>query len=729
MLWPALIGRDILGFRDMMHNYGPMRELFWSGRISLWNDRAFGGSSVLADIVQQPFYLGQLLMRALHAPAWPGITIRIWMHTVLGMVAMYSLMRRFAGAEAASLGAAAFGLCGFSIADFSNPQWACAQMWVPAVLLATDHWATEGGAGRGCLLAVALPQSLLAGDVMLCALVAVVAGVWAVVRRNRPLQAILSEGAAIVLAAAVIASPQVVSTLRVMPSFARAAGLPRRVREQWSLHPVRIAELFVPRLFGPLFSEGFWGGFTVSPPWHRNYVHSIYAGAVGPALVALAVWRRRRGALPWVLIGCATLALALGTSFFHLYGRLGDWVPPLRVFRYPQRILALFSIAWAALMALGAATLEELPRSRRMGVALASFALGFAALATTAAFAPAAHPGSVWRSGAHLAAVAVASLAALLLRRHSLAALGLVLVTDLGVANAEMLGRLPRAPLQAPSAACEALDAARGQRRIGSFRVYVDQDALASGGAADWRQERVREYNYGKRNILEVCGYRQSVSLSSLDPADELRLWREVSPLRTLRVMGTRFAVTTPEAANWFGGVVRSSDPAWHFVVVELSDPSPLLFRPEQVERIPAQDLPAAARARPELLGTKLAALDAVPAPHLPDPAAELVSAIDGGRELHFRVRQATPGYWVIGATLDRDWIAVVDGGEAPIVQSDLVRRAVWIPPGEHRVTLRYRPILQLSLFAVSLALTLGLVAAGVWLARQPSTRTPGAAI
>ena len=42
MLWPALIGRDILGFRDMLHNYGPMRELFWSGRISLWNDRSFG---------------------------------------------------------------------------------------------------------------------------------------------------------------------------------------------------------------------------------------------------------------------------------------------------------------------------------------------------------------------------------------------------------------------------------------------------------------------------------------------------------------------------------------------------------------------------------------------------------------------------------------------------------------------------------------------------------------
>ena len=99
MLWPALTGKAILAFRDMLHNYGPMRELFWSGQIDLWNDREFGGSSVLADIVQQPFYLGALAMRALHAPAWPGIAIRVWMHSLGGMIGMYALLRRTTGAD------------------------------------------------------------------------------------------------------------------------------------------------------------------------------------------------------------------------------------------------------------------------------------------------------------------------------------------------------------------------------------------------------------------------------------------------------------------------------------------------------------------------------------------------------------------------------------------------------------------------------------------------------
>ena len=730
LLWPALIGRDILGFRDMLHNYAPMRELFWQGDISLWNDRAFGGSSVLADIVQQPFYLGQLLMRAIHAPAWPGISIRLWIHEVLGMAAIWRLLRRFVPPDAAGIGTVAFGLCGFSLANFSNPQWVCAQMWAPTVLLAADAWAVEGGFARGCLLAVCLPQPLLAGDPLLCALLGLTSAAWVVDRRTRPLSRIAAEGALIVAAAAVIVSPQLVATLRALPSFARSVGLPRSVREQWSLHPARIAELFVPRMFGPLFNDGFWGQFTVSPPWQRNYIHSIYAGAIGPALVATAVWKQRRNALPWVLLACATLMLSLGDSFFHLYGRLGDWIPPLAVFRYPQRIVALFAIAWAALLALGAAGIGELPRSRRLALGAASFALGFAALAATAALAPSPSSAAVWRSAVQLAIVCAASLGALMLpSRYAGAAIGLVLIADLYAANAELLGLLPRAPLLNPPAACEALDAARGQRRIHSFRVYVDQDALSTNVPHDWEAVRIREYNYGKRNLLELCGYRETVSLNSLDPADQLRLWREVSPLRTLRVMGTRFAITAPEAAQWFGGAVRYTDPAWHFVVVELPQAEPLLFRPARVESISSADLPAVARARPELLETAVAALDAPALPHAYDPTSELVSFIDDGDEMHFRVRQSGPGYWVVAATLDRDWVVQVDGAPAPFIGSDLVRRAIWLPAGEHRVSLKYVPTLPLALFAVSTVLTIILVVLGLRLLPQQSSRTPGAAI
>jgi hypothetical protein len=305
-----------------------------------------------------------------------------------------------------------------------------------------------------------------------------------------------------------------------------------------------------------------------------------------------------------------------------------------------------------------------------------------------------------------------------------------VLIADLFAANAELLGLFPRAPLLSPPAACEGLDAARGNRRIHSFRVYVDQDALSRDAPHDWKAERLREYNYGKRNLLELCGYRETVSLNSLDPADLLRLWREVSPLRTLRVMGTRFAITAPESAQRFGGAIRYTDSSWHFVVVELPEAEPLLFRPARVEQIPSAELPAAARARPELLETAVAALDGPALPHASGATSEIVSFIDDGDDMHFRVRQSGPGYWVLAATLDHDWTARIDGEEAVFVRSDLVRRAIWLPAGEHRVSLVYAPTLPLALFAVSAALTVILAAVGwVRLLLQQSSRTPGAAI
>ena len=719
-LWPTLTGEAILGFRDMLHNYGPMRELFWSGRVSLWNAGAFGGSSVLGDLVQQPFYLGNLIPRALHAEAW-RIPIGLCLHLIVSMFAAWALFRRFVPDDAAALGAVAFGLCGFSWANFSNHQWACAAAWVPVTLLAFDLWAERGGPSRIALLAVSLPQILLAGDPQLFVLTALAGAALAWQRRGRPVNELVREGALAAVCVAAIVSPQVFSALRSLPASARGAGLPREVREQWSLHPARIAELFVPRMFGPLFGDGFWGGFTVSPPWMRNYLHSIFAGTMGPALVAVALWRRRRDALPWLVLATLVLTLALGSSFFHLYGIAGEVVPLFRVFRYPQRLMALFMPAWAALLALGAAELGQLPRGRRVALALASALLAGAALAAAALLEP-PDPAAVSRSAIQIALVGAASCAALLLpARFAVTALAAVLVADLASANAEMLGILPRDRIRAPPAACEALDEASRHARPFTFRIYVDQDPLESNRPLSWIDQRVREYNYGKRNLTEACGFRESVGLSSVDPKDEIQLWRELSPQRMLRVMGTRFVVTGPGRAQLFGGREISVDRRWGFAIVELPDASPILFRPAQVEQLDSGRLIAAARTRPELLRSEIAAIDAAPRAHLPDAAAELVSWVDRGDEIFLRVRQQQPGYWVLAATLDGDWTATTDGVPTAIERSDLVRRAIWVPAGDHQVSLLYRPRLQLGLFALSILLTLGLaaVAAGSLFFRQ----------
>jgi hypothetical protein len=105
-----------------------------------------------------------------------------------------------------------------------------------------------------------------------------------------------------------------------------------------------------------------------------------------------------------------------------------------------------------------------------------------------------------------------------------------------------------------------------------------------------------------------------------------------------------------------------------------------------------------------------------------------LVSAEDRGDALQFRVRQAEAGYWVIAATLDGDWIARIDGQPAILARSDLARRAVWVPAGEHTVTANYAPLLPLSLLLLSCALTMALAVLALrpFVARSPLARTLG---
>jgi hypothetical protein len=702
---PALAGREILAFRDMLHNYAPLKALFWMWPPPLWNDHAFSGSSALADLNQQPFYLPNLAFAALGVPVWPGIAIYLWVHVLFGTWAAWALCRRVAPGGAGA-GAVIFALCGFSLANFSNPQWACAAMWAPAVLLAFDLWAEEGGWGRAALVALCLAHVLLAGDPPLFALLAATGSVLACCIRRRSGWRLLGEGALIAFAVAILILPQLAATLRAFPGLRRAAGLPRDVREQWSLHPVRVAELFVPQLFGPLFDfDKFWGEFTVSPPWKRNYLHSIYAGVVGPALVGLAIARRRRTAMPWVAIAIAALLLAFGRYFFHLYGVLGEIVPGFRAFRYPQRMVAFLMPAWAVLVALGTIELGNLTRARRVILAVASALLAIASLAVIALLAPAANATTVARSELHIGLAAAGVAAVMLLPQKAIGpALALVLAADLWTANGELLGTLPRSLFDHEPAACGAIDRASHGALRSSFRVYVEQGGLEATQNT-FATRRTHEYEVGRRNVLEQCGFRQAVSLTSLDPLAESELWAKVGAVRMLRTLSTQYAVTAPGEGSALGARELLRDDRWGFSVSELSDVSPVVFRPDRVVHVAAAEVPAAAAADPALLGPHVAALEGMPRDHARDPEARLLELEHAASWRSFTVSQKMPGYWVVASTFDQDWRATIDGVPAPIEHADLVRRAIWVPPGQHRITMQYEPTMLLVLFAVSLLL------------------------
>ena len=732
LLAPSLAGVAQLVFRDMLQTFWPMKAASWQGvggALQTWNGAAFAGSSALADVVLQPFYLPNLLFRLLHVPAWPGIAWFLYAHALLALWGAYLLGRRLCGREGAALGAAAFALSGYQIANLTNLQFFCACAWAPWVLLAADRACERPSLRRFTLLVLVAPQVALAGDPReLITLALAAAAVW-VLRARAPWRRLwpFALGACAVML--LLLSPTLYATLRALPSFTRNA-LSLESRSEWAFAPVRLVELWVPRLFGPLFDDGFWGGFTVDH-WKRSYLHSFYLGAIFPACLLAALRFRRRAAL-WLLGGLLGFAwLSMGPRG-HLDELFAKVVPTWKLYRYGERIMLLPTLAGALLIALGA---EQLLRASAGGgrrLLLLTAAVGLVSLEMVALVFPAgpgpwAEPATraaLYRSALQLCVVLGCAAVALRLQTpsHRAAALGLLLVADLAAANGELTGQLPRALFRSPPQACESVRRAAQGKDPATFRVFVEETALersphqlsgAASGLPAWAAQRVEEYAWAKRNLLTLCGYSQSVGLTSLEPLAESQLWRAAGPVRALRALSTRFALVPPESRLALVPGAHLVEQQAAYLLLDLPA-LPRLYRPLAVRVGTGAQLLAALPREQALLTEEVAVLDTGDEPlreHAADPGAALLRFEDGNDRQRWTLRQGAPGYWAIGDALDADWTAEVDGAPARLVTADLAHRALWLPAGTHEVSLRHRPLIALSLFGASLAASLLLVA------------------
>lgn len=428
---PLARGTETLYMRDVLNAHLAMK---WSearalhqGYFPLLDPYRGGGQPLAGNPNAVPFYpTNALLLWA--SPIW-ALNAHFWIHLLLAPLAFFWMARRWGLAREASWAAAVcYTASGFYLSHLSFYNLIAGATLAPALVGACLGFARElpeGPEGPGApgaadagprrawdVVAVALLWALLllSGDPLMAVLAAGLAAaalalrwrVWAwrqaadddgegtgppgsaPPRWRRPAWGRLAALAAAVVGGTLIALPQIVEFLRILPvSFRGFRGYTGGVATIASWHPAQAAEWLLPTLFGRLdvrVAGSFWGQrfFTGAPPLYP----SLYPGLLALALIAAGGLPRRTAAW-WAWGACAAgLFCSLGR-----YNPAMEWLfarPGAGALRYPVKFWLPVAVGGALLCGIGFERLlgaeSAGPAGRRFRWALAGLALTLGAL-------------------------------------------------------------------------------------------------------------------------------------------------------------------------------------------------------------------------------------------------------------------------------------------------------------------------------------------------------------
>jgi hypothetical protein len=736
---------------------GFVRAVF-SGALPLWDPSPAFGQPLLADpgaqVLYPPTWLN-LLMRP-----WAYYTLFAFGHVLLSGVAFHALARRWGlSAGAALAGACAWVLSGpfLSLVDLWHHFASAA--WIPAVFLAAERAVERRRTRDALLLGLAIGLQVLAGSADVCAMTLAALAVWVAlvnvdVRRWREALPLAKGGALALAVAAALSSGVWLAALDVASRSSRRE-LAEAVRTYWSVHPAALLETL---------AAGIPGRLPLSAPWRsalfesrEPFLASLYLGLPAAGLVAAAfavpgIGGRRRWALAG--LGLAAVAVALGrhTPFLGLVSAL---VPPLRVLRYPVKVMVVVAFAWAGLVAFGADAWRRPAPGRRWRLAVV---LPLAAIATLAAAAALSLQAGLppWRALVDVGTETRAALLPLALGLRREAILG-ALVVALAAWRGRSGGRATALAALAVVAAVADLALAHPRPNpVAPLALYTHRpEALAALG--DPASARVYSYDYSETGRAERwLGRSAAHGLERIpagwppDPANALGLQMSLTPqtpgrwgvrqgfdidfrglqaeplARLTRLV--RLVEDRPEEVRrvlQIGAVTHVI--ALHRVAGALLTPVariPSFFPdPVLVEAVP-EPLPRAYAVGGVRVADGIHGLMALIDPAF-DPRREIVlpegrpaAAPEGFRGQARVVRESADrvrldaelsadGYVVLVDGHDPGWRARVDGRTAPLLRANVAFRAVAVPAGRHAVEMVYRPTVAIA----------GLVVSGITLA------------
>ncbi len=385
-----LVGQDTLFYRDLYRHYMPIGQLLAPAAGSavsvLWDPYLNGGQPWLANpncFALYPSRVLYFLLSPLTAFNW-----EIFLHHLLGTLGIYFLARRLRlGPGGAATAAFVWAFSGVSISMVHLGRF-LGYHTLPFVALAAAAISRQGRWGRWfAVLTGAFVLQLLSGAVEIVP-VSLLLAVMMVVGLEPDVRAwgrrLIFIATSLVLATG-LAAVQIVPAVHFLRLTARAATEIGSSALDWSFSPLRIVEVLVPGVLGPLDvanpSAAYWGSQLVDQG--VPLLLSVYGGAVAVLLATVALvvpsgngtWGRLRWALLATIVLSGVVASAAGIPFA---AGLFDAAPWLAVIRYPVKLLTASVVPLALLAGWGA---------QRLTTERGHFATATAVLAAAAAAA------------------------------------------------------------------------------------------------------------------------------------------------------------------------------------------------------------------------------------------------------------------------------------------------------------------------------------------------------
>jgi len=765
-------------FRDLSTEFYPMKLFLAAqlrqGQIPLWNPNQNLGMPFLANLATGCFYPLNFLF--LFLSPLEGLRYYLLLHYPFAALGMYLWLRDLSlRPVAAALGAMTFSWSGYLVAQHSNLIYLISPCYFPWALLlfrrmvlgASWAWAMAAG------LSIALP--FLAGEPQGAALAGILGSGYAlftafgagvsggVAPLSSPasggITRAASNGRTFARLAVAFLFSAGLSMIQFLPSWEirgyseRAQGFPLDQAACFSLHPLRLLELFWPNLWGLPWPENhFWGGFMNDCRFSFFFSLGLYLG-LWPLLCAVLAFRRADPGLPsqkrqvWFFFGVTLLGLLLALGLYTpFYAGAYHLIPGFRWFRFPEKYLAVLSLGIAALASLGFDSLLGRFPSNRAWVWGVRFWLG--TLVSLALIAWLCQSGlESWFDhflrqpgvGSIRAADATESLlwaltrsaaAAVVLglfleiyransrRRNGLAALFLAMTAgDLYSAQRQLVPTASSLLYTTPSKAAELMRYHQSNPRE-KFRFYRDAALtfFASGAQTQLRshlwQRDTLETNWARAYGLEDFSGYTPAQLNQIEP-----LWEQGMTHDLLRSFNIKYLLVPLDWSQFDaepGVQTLEADPDNNLRILLYGGYFPRAYLVPRARAV-ATEKEALSRLLTLDFKHEVVLITSEVLPKLSENGSLVpaeVKQYDSDRVV-LEVRSEHPGWLVLTDSYFPGWEAWVNGRPAQIYRANYLARAVRVEAGQSEIVFVYRPKSYLWGRAITLA-TLGLAIFGI---------------